>query len=351
MAKQIDSYKVDTNYFIFVESTLKPMLVRKTSISDLSELRRIYDYARAQMKLNGNPSQWGDSRPKEADIIRDIEAGNSYVIEEEGRTCAVFSFVIGADPTYSTIEDGEWKNNLPYGTIHRLASDGTLKGVFGICLDYCFSVVSTVRIDTHRNNAIMLHLAEKNSFERCGIIYVDDGTPRIAFQKSNIKRVYLVGYMGAGKTSVGKRLASAIGFRFIDLDSLFEEKYKISVDDFFRKYDEPLFRRFESDILRSTSELENCVISAGGGTPCFMDNMRWMNENGKTIFIRVSAATAAQRLAKSKRKRPLLEGRSSDELLHFVSEHYASRMPFYEMAHHTVKGENCSIDDVVSLLR
>ena len=156
--------------------------IRRTEMADLENVFQVYEYARAQMKLNGNPNQWRDDRPSEAAIIGDIEKGNSYIIEQDGAICGVFSFMIGADPTYQRIE-GKWLNEERYGTIHKVASSGRERGIFGHCLRYCESKISNLRIDTHRDNKIMQHMIEKSGFKKCGIIYVDDGSPRIAYQK------------------------------------------------------------------------------------------------------------------------------------------------------------------------
>ena len=158
------------------------MKIRKSELADLEKILRVYEYAREQMRLNGNPSQWGDKYPAESVLIRDIENGNSYLIEESGRICGVFTFIIGTEPTYRKIE-GVWKNEERYGTIHRIASAGLENGIFEQCLKYCESKIANIRIDTHFDNKIMQHLIEKNGFERCGIIYVEDGSPRIAYQR------------------------------------------------------------------------------------------------------------------------------------------------------------------------
>lgn len=158
------------------------MNVRRATPADLEPLLEIYAYARAQMKLNGNPLQWKDNRPSRAVVAGDIERGNSYVIEADGAPCGVFALIFGEEPTYRSIE-GKWKNDAPYGTIHRIAGNGRVKGIFRICLEYCERQISNLRIDTHRDNKIMRHLIEKSGFEQCGIVYVDDGTPRIAYQK------------------------------------------------------------------------------------------------------------------------------------------------------------------------
>ena len=146
--------------------------------------------------------------------------------------------------------------------------------------------------------------------------------------------------MGSGKSSALKQLGKLLSWETYDLDNLFEERYKISVQDFFHKYDEIAFRKLESQLLKETRKYENVVIATGGGTPCFYDNMEWMNANGTTIFIKVAPMTAAHRLMNSKKKRPLIEGKNEQEIIEFVSKHYAERMPFYEKAQITVKGEN-----------
>lgn len=165
-----------------------------------------------------------------------------------------------------------------------------------------------------------------------------------------MNRIYLVGYMGAGKTTAAKRLASRLGWKAADTDTLFEEKYRISVDDFFQKYDEPLYRKLESEILKSTENLENTVISTGGGTACYFDNMDWMNLHGLTVFMRISPAAAVDRVLHSHHKRPLTRGKSEEELMEYVTWHYASRMPFYEQARITVKSENLEIEHLLQLI-
>lgn len=158
------------------------MRIRKTQIEDFEKVQDIYAYAREQMRKNGNPTQWGENRPPKDSIRKDILEGNHYVMEEDGEIVAVFSFIVGEDPTYLEIEDGQWLNDLPYGTIHKLAAGSKGKGIFQKCLDFCRSICDEIRVDTHKDNLIMQKLAERNGFVRCGIIYVDDGTPRIAYQ-------------------------------------------------------------------------------------------------------------------------------------------------------------------------
>ncbi len=156
--------------------------VRKTRIADLNTVSEIYAFAREFMRKNGNPKQWYNSYPEREIIISDIENGVSYVIENNNEIFGVFTFIVGDDPTYNIIK-GKWLNNKPYGTIHRIASNNKIKGVINYCLDFCKSKINNIRIDTHNDNLIMQHLLEKNDFIKCGIIYLQDGSPRIAYQK------------------------------------------------------------------------------------------------------------------------------------------------------------------------
>ena len=164
-----------------------------------------------------------------------------------------------------------------------------------------------------------------------------------------MNRLYIVGYMGAGKTTAARRLANHLGWEVVDTDAMFEEKYKISVCDFFNKYDEPLYRKLESEVLKSSADLENVVISTGGGTACYFDNMEWMNQQGLTVFLRISQKAVVDRLLHAKRKRPLAEGKTEAELTEFVNEHYTARLPFYEQAKITVKAEDLDLENLIQL--
>ena len=164
-------------------------------------------------------------------------------------------------------------------------------------------------------------------------------------------RIYIVGYMGAGKTTAARRLAQRMGWEVVDTDALFEEKYKISVNDFFNKYDEPLYRKLESEVLKATESLDHVVVSTGGGTACFFDNMDWMNQHGLTVFLRISPQAAVDRVIHSRHKRPLVEGKSEEELTEFVSQHYASRLPFYEHPRITAKSEDFDIESLMEAIK
>ena len=157
--------------------------------------------------------------------------------------------------------------------------------------------------------------------------------------------------MGAGKTTAARRLAQRLGWEVVDTDAMFEEKYKISVNDFFNKYDEPLYRKLESEVLKETENLKNTVISTGGGTACYFDNMEWMNQHGLTVFLRISEKAVVDRLLHAKRKRPLAVGKSEEELIEFVAQHYTSRLPFYEQAQITVKSENLDVDGLMNTIK
>lgn len=160
------------------------------------------------------------------------------------------------------------------------------------------------------------------------------------------RRIYIIGYMGAGKSGVAKRLAARIGWQSCDTDSMFEEKYRITINDFFAKYGQDLFRKLESEILHSTAQMDNVVVATGGGTPCFFDNMDFMNNNGLTVFLSMSAKSAAIRLSQTRKKRPLTKGLSGDELLHFVEQQYEQRLPFYTQAQMTFKAEDCDVENM-----
>lgn len=157
-------------------------MIRAAQLKDMEQILRVYDTARRYMKDSGNPTQWGDDYPARTLLESDIRKGQLYVDEEGGAVHGVFAFILGKDPTYAVIEQGAWQNDAPYGTIHRVAGDGAVKGVFARCLAFCLCLSGEIRIDTHHDNHTMQHLIEKNGFARCGIIHVEDGSPRIAYQ-------------------------------------------------------------------------------------------------------------------------------------------------------------------------
>lgn len=164
------------------------MNIRKASYQDIDRMMEIYAYAREQMAKNGNPIQWGPTQwPPQELIEHDILEGHSYVCENgEGKIIATFYYNYGKDiePTYLDIMEGTWMNDQPYGVIHRLASDGSEKGIGTYCIQWVYEQCHHIRIDTHGDNWIMQKLLEKIGFQHCGTIYVqEDNYPRLAYEK------------------------------------------------------------------------------------------------------------------------------------------------------------------------
>lgn len=147
-----------------------------------------------------------------------------------------------------------------------------------------------------------------------------------------MKRIYLIGYMGAGKTTIGKALEKRTGLSFIDLDYYIEGRYRKTVSQLFAEKGEEAFREIERRMLHEVSMFEDVVISTGGGTPCFFDNMDYMNSQGTTIYLKVPVAELAGRLELCKHTRPVLAGRSGKELESFIAKSLAKRDVFYTQA-------------------
>ena len=160
--------------------------IRHTVEEDVPRIMEIYAYARAFMAAHGNPDQWGPNQwPPEDLIHQDIRDHHSYVCVADDRIVGTFFFVDGKDvePTYRVI-DGSWQNDEPYGVVHRIASDGSCRGVGSFCLEWAFEQCHHIRIDTHEDNVVMQNLLKKLGYAYCGIIYVhEDPDPRMAFEK------------------------------------------------------------------------------------------------------------------------------------------------------------------------
>jgi len=157
-------------------------MIRKATRDDLPRIYEIYANAREYMKRTGNPTQWGDTEPPVYWLDTDIERGELYVCYEGDEVYGVFMFMTREEPFYLTPIEGEWLNNEPYGTVHRIASHGSRKGVFKESIDFCKSQIDNVRIDTHPNNKTMQHVCEKNGFTRCGLLRVKrDDSLRIMY--------------------------------------------------------------------------------------------------------------------------------------------------------------------------
>ncbi|MBQ7374242.1 MAG: GNAT family N-acetyltransferase [Clostridia bacterium] len=160
------------------------MIIRKTTLQDLSTIKEIYANAKVFMKNNGNPNQWKGDYPNEQDAKWDIENDVGYVCEDNGEVVAVFAFKIGVEPTYNKIFDGSWLNDLPYAFIHRIAVSRHGKGIFDFCVNECYKRFPNIKIDTHRDNTPMQKVLKRNGFSYCGIIYLENGEERLAFQKA-----------------------------------------------------------------------------------------------------------------------------------------------------------------------
>ena len=138
-------------------------------------------------------------------------------------------------------------------------------------------------------------------------------------------RIFLIGYMGAGKTTLGKAFARAMGLTFIDLDWYIEERFHKTIRELFTERGQDAFRDLERRMLHEVGEFEDVVISVGGGTPCFFDNVDYMNSVGETVFLDVDIRVLFRRLKIAKHQRPLLDGKSDEELMQFIQEAFQSR--------------------------
>lgn len=163
------------------------MHIRHSTYEDVARIMQIYEGARRFMAEHGNPNQWGPTNwPPERLILADVAAGHSYVCVCEGSIVGTFFFHQGEDvePTYRVIQDGAWLADGPYGVVHRIASDGTVKGTGRFCIEWAYRQCGHLRIDTHGDNWVMQRLLERCGFVHCGTIYVEeDNDPRLAYEK------------------------------------------------------------------------------------------------------------------------------------------------------------------------
>ena len=158
------------------------MQIRKTQNRDLPALMALYQQARVFMRAKGNPNQWPDGYPPQSLLEADIAQGHSYVLEDEaGQLVGTFALIGGQDPTYSQIHGLGWRSQSPYVTIHRLAANGKARGVARVAFDYAKSVCPHIRIDTHAQNLPMQQAILAYGFQERGMIYLQDGSPRQAY--------------------------------------------------------------------------------------------------------------------------------------------------------------------------
>lgn len=162
------------------------MNIRLAKKQDLDKIMEIYENAKIYMRSNGNKNQWNNNYPNINLLQEDIASNHLFVVEDDNDIYGVFAFILGKDSTYNYIEDGEWLNDEHYGTIHRIASNGIKRGIMKLAVTYCKEKISNLRIDTHSDNKIMQKLILENDFKYCGIIYLENGDPRLAYQWTNI---------------------------------------------------------------------------------------------------------------------------------------------------------------------
>jgi len=168
-----------SRFIIF--SKMNGVEIRPSRPSDLERIMEIYSHARNFMASMGNPTQWGAEYPSRRLVMSDISDGKSFVVLSDGIIAGTFCFIIGPDPTYDVI-DGAWKSDAAYGTIHRIASAGRVKGIADAALGFCRRIIGNIRIDTHADNRVMRSWIETRGFEYRGIIHVADGSPRLAYE-------------------------------------------------------------------------------------------------------------------------------------------------------------------------
>lgn len=164
-------------------------------------------------------------------------------------------------------------------------------------------------------------------------------------------RIYLVGYMGSGKSTLGKRLARHNGMPFIDLDKYIEGRNYCTVPQLFARDGEVGFRKAEHKALLEVSAFSEAVVATGGGAPCFFDNMELMNQTGITIFLDIHPEILARRLIRSKTERPLIKGKSPEELESFIADNLQKRRPFYEQAQFHIESENLDPEKIMKLIQ
>ena len=158
-------------------------LIRQSSETDIQAIMDVLEAAKGIMRASGNVNQWINGYPSEAVVRKDLENGNGYVVEDDGRVVGYFAFIASPEPTYAEIFDGAWlEDKLPYHVIHRIGSFPEVHGIFKSIMDWCVSKDRNLRIDTHRDNLIMQHNILKYGYKYCGIIFLESGDERLAYQ-------------------------------------------------------------------------------------------------------------------------------------------------------------------------
>ncbi len=160
-------------------------------------------------------------------------------------------------------------------------------------------------------------------------------------------RILLIGYMGAGKTTLGRALAAKLGITFIDLDNYIEQRFRKNISQIFAEKGEEGFRDIERRMLHEVAEFEDVIISTGGGTPCFFDNIEFMNSKGITVYLQVPVERLFIRLSIARKQRPLIKDKSDDELKAFIAEQLAKRELHYSKAQHTFEADK--LEDITQI--
>ena len=163
-------------------------------------------------------------------------------------------------------------------------------------------------------------------------------------------KIFLIGFMGCGKSTMGKKLAQKLGYTFIDLDQQIEKNLGTTIGEYFATHGEAAFRKLESETLKTFAYPANVVVATGGGAPCFFDNMEWMNANGLSVYIEMSAAALAKRLEGGKDKRPLLKDLNETQMIEFIAHKLNERDGFYKRALLTISGINLTADAMRALI-
>ena len=166
-----------------------------------------------------------------------------------------------------------------------------------------------------------------------------------------LQKIFLIGFMGSGKSTFGKKLAKELQISFIDLDKVIEEKAKCSVNDIFKYLGEDTFRKMESDALKSFEHLDTFIMATGGGTPCYFNNIDYINDKGISIYIELDTKSIYNRLINAKNIRPTIKGKKEDELMLFIEDTFSKRKHIYEQATFKVNGLNLDVKKVLDLIK
>jgi len=163
-------------------------------------------------------------------------------------------------------------------------------------------------------------------------------------------KIFLTGFMGSGKTTLGRKLAARMNYEFIDLDHVLEKQAELSIAEYFQFFGEDSFRKMESQVLKKTPYPENAIVSTGGGLPCFFDNMEWMKANGRVVYLKLAPKTLADRLEGGKEERPLLQGKHGESLVAFIEQKLSEREQYYMEANIIADGLSLTAEKLEEIL-